>query len=320
MRLLKCGPGGEVSLTKDLVDDVPAYAILSHTWGADEDEVVFDDFEKRRVTSRVGGYRKLQFCARQAAQDGLQYFWMDTCCINKADNTELSEAIRSMFRWYRGAAKCYVYLSDVGADSSNESHIQQKRKMGIRKIRWFRRDKTSDVIRGDDMYIQPTWEAAFRESRWFTRGWTLQELLSPASVDFYSQEGKHLGNKKTLERLIHEITRILIAALRGEPLSQFSVDERLRWSAERRTKKVEDQAYCLLGIFDIFMPLMYGEGENAVQRLKDNILKRGMSKLGLHSFPLCLSRVRIDMCRFDCIICKRTLAGPSIPQPFLHGT
>ena len=244
MRLLKIAASGEVSVTKDSLDDVPAYATLSHTWSTnDDDEVTFVDMETGRGMNKTG-YRKIRFCEMQAAKDGLQHFWVDTCCINKANHSELSEAITSMFRWYQGAAKCYVYLSDVSSDWDDN---EQKRSL---------------------------WKALFRSSKWFRRGWTLQELLAPTSVEFFSREGRLLGSKKTLEVEIHEITRIPIAALRGEPLSLFAVDERLRWADGRHTKKMEDKAYCLLGIFNIFMPLMYGEGENASKRLKEKIGKR----------------------------------------------
>lgn len=243
MRLLKLDKGGEPRLTEDFVTNIPPYAILSHTWAADEDEVTFDDIKTGKGKSKAG-YAKLKFCGEQAQKDKLGYFWVDTCCIDKANYTELSEAITSMFRWYGKADKCYVYLSDVGI--------------------------------GDDYKSQSpnTWESIFRKSRWFTRGWTLQELLAPSSVEFFSQEKKLLGTKKTLEGLLHEITRIPIPALRMKNLSTFSVDERLQWAAGRNTKKAEDKAYCLLGIFSIFMPLIYGEEENAVDRLKEEIKKR----------------------------------------------
>ena len=243
MHLLKVGKRGGVSLTEDLVDHIPPYAILSHTWGADHDEVTFDDVKHRRGKSRV--HKKLQFCGEQARKDGLEYFWVDTCCINKASQSELSEAITSMFRWYRGAAKCYVYLSDVAA---------------------HKRDNRGQT--------QQPWESAFRMSKWFTRGWTLQELLAPASVEFFSREGELLGNKKTLEGLIHDITQIPITALQGASLSEFSFDERWEWTVGRNTKKIEDKAYCLLGIFDISMSLRYGEGEKEFKRLKDKVDKR----------------------------------------------
>lgn len=113
MRLLEYNNAGVFTLTKDFIgDDIPPYAILSHTWGADTEEVTFQDLTCSTRKDKTG-YNKIRFCGEQAKRDGLQYFWVDTCCIDKSNNTELSEAINSMFRWYRNAAKCYVYLSDV---------------------------------------------------------------------------------------------------------------------------------------------------------------------------------------------------------------
>ncbi|KAF2195847.1 HET-domain-containing protein, partial [Zopfia rhizophila CBS 207.26] len=150
-------------------DTIPPYAILSHTWKEGQ-EVTWKDLMDGTGKSKIG-YDKIRFCGQQAERDGLRYFWVDACCINKSNHVELQEAINSMFRWYQNAAKCYVYLSDVSA---------AKR-------------KASDEV------SKSTWEPAFRESRWFTRGWTIQELLAPHSVEFFSREGKQLGNKRTLE-------------------------------------------------------------------------------------------------------------------------
>ena len=240
MRLLQCDTAGQLSLTKDFVSgDIPKYAILSHTWRADTDEVTFRDLMDSTGKDKVG-YDKIRFCEEQAACDGLEYFWVDTCCIDKSSSTELSEAINSMFRWYRNATKCYVYLSDV---STNDQSPQ-------------------------------SWEAAFRKSKWFTRGWTLQELIAPASVEFFSVEGERLGDKKSLEGQIHEITGITARALQGCPLSHFSIEKRMSWAAKRETKREEDAAYSLFGIFDIHMPLIYGEGiEKALRRLREEINK-----------------------------------------------
>ncbi|KAJ1328040.1 HET domain-containing protein [Microdochium nivale] len=248
MRLLQLQRDGALSLTEDLIHGIPPYAILSHTWGSDNQEVTFQDIQ-HHTGQHKEGYRKLTFCGQQAASDGLQYFWVDTCCIDKSNSTELSEAINSMFRWYQNAVQCYVYLSDVSVGSS-----EKRGKSGI------------------------PWDAAFRESRWFTRGWTLQELIAPKSVIFFSEDGQQLGDKASLEALLHEITGISIDALRGKPLPIFSVEERLSWRGERRTKRAEDRVYSLLGIFDIYLPLIYGEGEqNAFFRLQDEIHKRAKS-------------------------------------------
>jgi AAA domain len=148
-----------------------------------------------------------------------------------------------MFRWYQDATKCYVYLSDVST-SRNGTKVQSS---------------------------STTWEAAFRESRWFTRGWTLQELIAPTSVEFFSQEGNQLGCKRTLEQEIHEITKVPIEALRGGLLTNFEVEERFSWANHRETKRQEDKAYSLLGIFKIHMPLIYGEGSKAFVRLREAI-------------------------------------------------
>src|ERR1700679_4052223 len=112
MRLLRLKDGGELSLVEFVGKNIPRYAILSHTWGVDYEEVTFKDLMDGAGKNKAG-YRKIRFCEKQAADDGLQFFWVDTCCIDKSSSAELSEAINSMLHWYRDAAKCYVYLPDV---------------------------------------------------------------------------------------------------------------------------------------------------------------------------------------------------------------
>jgi hypothetical protein len=237
MRLLKCADGNRLSLTKDLpIDNIPPYAILSHTWGPDTDEVTYRDLMDGTGRDKVG-YKKIQFCAGQAMRDGLEHFWVDTCCIDKSDLVEVQRSINSMFRWYRDATRCYVYLSNTSIADS-----------------------------------ELPWDSTFRGHRWFTRGWTLQELLAPASVEFFTQEGQRLGDKLSLAPTIHEITGIPIQALHANRLSQFDVEERFEWAEKRETKYEEDWAYCLLGIFGVFMLPNYGEGkDNAVRRLRKKI-------------------------------------------------
>ncbi|KAJ4353488.1 uncharacterized protein N0V89_005218 [Didymosphaeria variabile] len=232
MRLLHF-KNGELSLTDDMYNDgvIPPYAILSHRWG--DEEVSFEEMTNGRGKTKAG-YDKILFCAQQAAADGLQHCWVDSCCINKSNSAELTEAINSMFRWYQNAERCYVYLADVSGSSHDRS-----------------------------------WESAFRKSKWFTRGWTLQELIAPSNVVFYSKEKEYLGNKQSLEGQLHETTRLPIPALRNQPLSNFSMEERFSWAALRQTGLEEDMAYCLLGIFEINMPLLYGEGKiKAMARLR----------------------------------------------------
>jgi hypothetical protein len=243
LRLLRVNVDSSFSLTSFAANNIPSYAILSHMWEGDDQEVTFRDLIDA-VGSTKTGYRKIRFCGEQAQRDGLQYFWVDSCCIDKSSSAELTEAINSMFLWYRNAAKCYVYLSDVSTPA-----FTTKKKLNT----W-------------------SWDSDFRKSKWFTRGWTVQELLAPGSVEFFSQEGKRLGDKGSLKQQIHEITRIADSALQGAPLRQFSVDERLSWIERRQTKREEDKAYSLLGIFEVHMPVIYGEGEeNAFRRLKTSI-------------------------------------------------
>jgi hypothetical protein len=243
MRLLRYDDIGDLSLTEFVGGAIPPYAILSHTWGAYGEEVTFEDITNGNGKSKRG-YDKIRFCGQQAMRDALQYFWIDTCCINKANDAELTTAINSIFRWYRNADRCYVYLSDVSTARVNAS------------------DQSSEL----------TWEPAFRQSRWFTWCWTLEDLLAPSSVEFFSREWDRLGDKVSLGHQIHEITGIPISALQGAPLSQFSVEERLRWMENRRTKVPEDRAYSLLGILDVYITPAYGEGvKRAFQRLMDEI-------------------------------------------------
>lgn len=241
MRLLKRDPDGRLGLHDFTGKTVPAYAILSHTWLPDSrEEVSFQDLEAAKGECKAG-WKKIQFCSERAAADGLQYFWIDTCCIDKRNAVELAEAINSMFRWYQQAARCYVYLSDVSIRAQG---------------------RRSDAL----------CELAIGESRWFTRSWTLQELLAPKLVDFFDVDGEELGSKPSLLPIIHGVTRIPKNALQGDALSDFSIRERESWTENRDATIKEDQVYSLLGIFEVSMPLIYGEGrDSASRRLKEEI-------------------------------------------------
>lgn len=242
MRLLKRLANGHVQLDGPFDEDqIPAYVILSHRWDGEE-EVSYQDIVHGSGREKKG-FDKIRFCAEQAFRDGHDYFWIDTCCINKELDGEHQKAMNSMFRWYQCAAKCYVYLADVPA------HERKSPGQGA-----------SD------------WKQFFMRSQWFTRGWTLQELLAPRVVEFYSQNSTRLGDKTSLEDLVHDVTGIPVAALRGEPLTSFSEKQRFDWMERRRTKFEEDKVYALMGLFDVEIPIHYGEGQaNARNRLKEAI-------------------------------------------------
>ncbi|KAF1360098.1 HET-domain-containing protein [Lizonia empirigonia] len=250
MRLLHFDAQDRLILTDFRGKSIPPYAILSHRWS--DSETLIEDISNRNYKHKREGYQKLRFCAEQAAKDGLQYFWVDTCCIDRWDKNERSKAINSMFQWYQNAARCYVYLSDVSVPSAMDAS-----------------QRSSERSRATDSM---NWEKSFRASTWFTRGWTLQELIAPVSVEFFSREGRRIGDKASLEQLLHDRTGIPLTALRNCPLDQFSTSERRRWAENRTTTKEEDIVYCLLGLLGVSMPTTYGEGkESATKRLQGEL-------------------------------------------------
>ena len=217
-------------------ENVPEYAILSHRWGTLDEEVSHEDFLADRKLSS-SGYRKIQsFCDWAASRD-FDWVWIDTCCIDKRSSAELSEAINSMFLWYQRSSECVVYLADI--------HDRDKRN--------------------------------FCSSNWFTRGWTLQELLAPADLLFVTQGWRTIGRKsdKFIAEDVSSSTGIPLWVLHDPGIiHDVSIGRRMSWAARRRTTKIENMAYCLLGIFDVNMPLLYGEGWKAFQRLQLHIMEQ----------------------------------------------
>ncbi len=218
----------------------PKYAILSHRW--EDDEVAYKDMRKCRAEGKKG-FAKIRNCAKQALEDGLDYFWIDTCCIDKSSSAELSEAINSMFRWYRDAAICYVYLYDTPPAPELSS------------------PKYS------------AWETRFTQSAWFSRGWTLQEMIAPRTLIFYTCDWTVAGNKKQFASAIEAKTGVPRKVFVTGDLHSTSVAQRMSWAAHRQTTRTEDMAYCLLGIFGINMPMLYGEGNRAFLRLQQEIIR-----------------------------------------------
>ncbi|KAL8668705.1 MAG: hypothetical protein Q9168_006674 [Polycauliona sp. 1 TL-2023] len=209
------------------------YAILSHTWG--EDEYLFADRDNpaRRTSA---GFQKVSRCCALAASEGFDYLWVDTCCIDKISSAELTESINSMYRWYAESQVCYVYLSDFALQATNDRPGK-----------------------------------SFRDCRWFTRGWTLQELLAPVYVVFYDLHWIEIGSKSFLQDQISQICRISPEHIEKPRSACIAV--KMSWASERETSRQEDTAYCLLGLFEVNMPLIYGEGENAFYRLQRELIE-----------------------------------------------
>ncbi|KAK3396986.1 heterokaryon incompatibility protein-domain-containing protein [Sordaria brevicollis] len=252
MRLLKTDT---FELLEFVGEGIPKYAILSHTW--EGKEVSFQDIQHpdalkylRASNPPTPAWSKVKHSCRKAQEEGYEYIWIDTCCIDKSSSAELQEAINSMFAWYRKAAICYAFLSDI--ESRN----------GI---------SATEVLN-------------ITKSRWFTRGWTLQELLAPDSLQFYNASWEPLGSRSEWASLISQATTIPVGCLADsehgktresieELLQQCTVAARMSWAATRQTTRIEDQAYCLLGLFDINLPMLYGEGKKAFMRLQQEIMK-----------------------------------------------
>lgn len=276
MRLLNANTF-ELKMFMGAEADIPPYAILSHTW--ETTEIVFDDIKTQSYQSLTRNYafQKVLQCCRQARRDNFEYVWIDTCCIDKSSSAELSEAINSMFKYYAQSSKCYVYLADFKAPSLGDSRYP------------FR--------------LHPN-DTSFYNCRWFDRGWTLQELIAPRKVEFFDQDWQLIGTRDVdlLDRVCdrsriwphvfreprcschHDSGLVLVRDgfcvncrsrdTLEHTLSTFAVSIKMSWASARVTTRTEDAAYCLLGLFGINMPLLYGEGDKAFLRLQEAIVRQ----------------------------------------------
>ncbi|KAF9455700.1 heterokaryon incompatibility protein-domain-containing protein [Collybia nuda] len=234
MRLLNTG----TYILSEFQSNIPSYAILSHVWR--NEEITFQDINDHGKAMLKKGWEKIVGACNTAKRDKFEYIWIDTCCINKESSAELSEAINSMYAWYRNAQICYAYLWDVPSDGNYESL-----------------------------------HSPFSLSAWFTRGWTLQELIAPPRVNFYGSDWTDIGTKATLQRTISAITGIDTRIIVGKSeLENVPIAVKMSWAAKRNTTREEDVAYSLMGLFDINMPLLYGEGKKAFIRLQHEIIKK----------------------------------------------
>jgi hypothetical protein len=208
------------------------------------------------------GFKKIEYCCKQAAEDGWEWAWVDTCCIDKTSSAELSEAINSMYKWYTASMVCYAYMSDILSPSEFWTRMP--------------RPANQDVPLFGIQYgeLEPEDEWAWSVPRWFSRGWTLQELIAPFTVIFYTNSWERIGTKKDWSADISKVTGIPESILdHSTSISSVSALDRMHWASKRQTTREEDIAYCLLGIFDVNMPLLYGEGSKAFERLQEQILR-----------------------------------------------
>ncbi len=240
MYLLHCSQYQDGRLRISLHDkgrDPPPYAILSHRWRPDEvsfrDCTLGQDITARDDTKYKFGYRKLLGVCTKALEDGIEYVWVDTCCIDQSSSAELSEALNSMYRWYEASQRCYAYLDDY--DNNNLNGCE-----------------------------------------WFTRGWTLQELVAPTELIFYDSRWNRIGTRAAFAGQISKATKIRKEVLEdGLDVHCLGVAERMSWAARRITSREEDRAYSLMGLFGVHMPPLYGEGGlRAFERLQEEIIRR----------------------------------------------
>lgn len=224
--------------------NIPAYSILSHRWR--DGEVDHQTFQTSHQGVNLRGFAKIVAACEQSIKHKIRYTWIDTCCIDKTSSAELTESINSMFEWYEKAEVCFAFLDDVGPDPREPSR------------------------------------ALIENSEWMKRGWTLQELLAPKRVKFYASDWSEIGTRDALASKLSRATAISQTYLRDIPseysrqaplLLRASMGERMSWAARRETTRKEDEAYCLLGLFGVNIPLIYGEGSKAFIRLQEEILR-----------------------------------------------
>ena len=231
-------------------DETKKYAILSHRW-IDPTEVDYeemaglakmDEGERDEIRQRLG-YKKVWDTCQQAKRDGYEWVWVDTCCIDKRSSAELSEAINSMYRWYEHSGLCYAYLHDV-PDSSFPTQSDESR-----------------------------YPSSNGWPEWFSRGWTLQEMIAPRNLRFFNMNWHPIGDKAWLAEMLERITRVPQRILtRGLAGNRPCVAQIMSWAGNRTTTRVEDRAYSLMGLLDVNMPMLYGEGRKAFHRLQLEII------------------------------------------------
>ena len=239
------------------------YAILSHVWAKEgleprqppeQDHQDVIRIQKSSSTDNVltddNLSKKISEACKRAKEDGYDYLWIDTCCIDKTSSAEISETLNAMFRYYSVAQVCYVLLVETFT-----CHPRQLKRYLCDPAEWKKETFSVDT--------------------WHSRGWTLQELIAPRNVHFLSHEWGFIGSKSDLADGLERITGVPAGVLRFElQLDDISIAQRMSWASRRLTTRPEDEAYCLMGIFGVSMPTLYGEGRKAFRRLQEEIMRR----------------------------------------------
>ncbi|KAK7985713.1 Vegetative incompatibility protein HET-E-1 [Apiospora saccharicola] len=272
MRLLKTTQYKLVE-ANDLPTPTPEYAILSHTWISPKDEITYQDFKQRKgdiendIFKQKGWAKLREYCDR-AARDGWEWAWMDTCCIDKTNPADTQEAINAMFRWYQSAGICYAYLDDVDANEALGRLVP----VGCDLDDIAGRDNVADPASLSHRYLAP----ALVNAKWFTRGWTLQELLAPPHLVFVDRAWRRIGTRESWFDEIRKASKIEARHLTNFSPTDFtacSIAMRFSWASCRLTTVEEDETYSLLGLFGISLPLIYGEGRwRAFNRLQRELI------------------------------------------------
>ncbi|KAK0653041.1 heterokaryon incompatibility protein-domain-containing protein [Cercophora newfieldiana] len=237
----------------------PKYAILSHRWL--DEEITYHEYQDgAKLQQKPESLEKIRSACKLARSRQHNYIWIDTCCIDKSSSAEISEAVNCMFAWYRAAEICFAYMSDVQPGYNVVEMLESARMDEL--------DQTPEPT--------PLLHVPFHKSEWFTRGWTLQELIVPSEVEFFAYDWSRIGTRSEMAPIITKACGVDAYALTpGVDLNWVSVARKMYWASKRTTTRDEDLAYCLLGLFDVNMPLVYGEGAaRAFLRLQEEIVKR----------------------------------------------
>ena len=264
-------------------DEGIEYAMLSHRW-IDPTEAMYEEMvclvkmnrqEQDEIRGRLG-YKKILDTCEQAKKDGYEWAWIDTCCIDKRSSAELSEAINSMYRWYANSKVCYAYLHDV-----HDPFFPASEHKNYPFVGWL---------------------------EWFSRGWTLQEMIAPRDVQFFNTNWQPIGDKKKLAPTLTRITRVPGHILKEGLLgNRPCIAQIMSWAGRRMTTRVEDKAYSLMGLVDVNMPMLYGEGKKRFIEYCDIRLQADLSSTDL-KVVLVHSRSQIVAFIFGC--CSSAFVTP----------